>query len=705
MLTTLLSQRRRSLTHARSLQSAARRHIHGHQTPRVLVVGGGPVGLTAAYLLEQRYGVKTRIVERQAQPTTHPQAHFLNLRTMEVLHATMPTFHDRLLAQAAPCDKWRDYIYSTGIGRSQEIARIDQFGPAIPRPLASNDALRKTLAAISPTQFLHFPQNRFETMLAAFVEEAGMTIERQVELTDLQLGPNGGPSRVQLFHRSEGRYEDATFDVVIGADGAHSFVRQQCGIDMAGTRNLQSIVNVHFTSKTLSAAAEEHPGMLYFVFNENVIGVLIAHDLTRGEWVFQIPFFPPQESIALDFSPEQCRELVHRLLSSERRTQATTNDVEILSVGQWQMSARVAQQYEINDGRVFLVGDAAHQFPPAGGFGMNTGIQDAHNLAWKLAWSLQPERLAAVDIDRQQLLRSYEWERQRVAKLNTQLSLRNVERTMKVPSALNVSHNNAKLLAAIVNSAPVKYLPLAMQREIIQGVMRVGKQPLALLAPGRSSALGDRMRRRVQEIVTTRSSLAMLFYHFDIGFSYDAASWGARAKQLLEDAALDVSAAVRNPLSDDKSKGLVYTPEWTPGRRVPHVACQVNGAKLSTMAMVDALAPPGSGRFLLLVDGATSRVDAGVVDEFRKTGMLDLVTIVQMTEMTQEKVNPEIQDVHHAVVDASGPSVDAWRAFTSQRGQAVLIRPDGHIGHVWTDCADADAVGHAIQKSIALGKQ
>ncbi|GLE02017.1 hypothetical protein PINS_up010855 [Pythium insidiosum] len=171
----------------------------------------------------------------------------------------------------------------------------------------------------------------------------------------------------------------------------------------------------------------------------------------------------------------------------------------------------------------------------------------------------------------------------------------------------------------------------------------------------------------------------MLFCHFDIGFSYDAASWGARAKQLLEDAALDVSAAVRNPLSDDKSKGLVYAPEWTPGRRVPHVACQVNGAKLSTMAMVDALAPPGSGRFLLLVDGATSRVDAGVVDEFRKTGMLDLVTIVQMTEMTQEKVNPEIQDVHHAVVDASGPSVDAWHAFSSQRGQAVPIRPDGHI--------------------------
>ncbi|KAJ0411284.1 hypothetical protein ATCC90586_004200 [Pythium insidiosum] len=704
-MTTRLLQRRRCCAHA-PLQSIRRRFVHAQQTPRVLVVGGGPVGLTTAFLLEQRYGVKTRIVERQAQPTTHPQAHFLNLRTMEVLHATMPTFHERLLAQAAPCDKWRDYIYSTGIGRSQEIARIDQFGPAMPRPLPSNGALRKALASISPTQFLHFPQNRFETMLAAFVEETGMTIDRQVELTDLQLGSNGGPTRVQLHHRSSGRYEDATFDVVIGSDGAHSFVRQQCGIDMAGTRNLQSIVNVHFTSKTLSAAAEEHPGMLYFVFNEHVIGVLIAHDLNRGEWVFQIPFFPPQESIAQDFSPEQCRELVQHLLSSERRTEAAKNDVEILSVGQWQMSARVAQQYEINNGRVFLVGDAAHQFPPAGGFGMNTGIQDAHNLAWKLAWALHPERLAAANVDRQQLLRSYEWERQCVAKLNTQLSLRNVERTMKVPSALNVSHNNAKLLAAMVNAAPVKYLPLPVQREIIQGVMRVGKQPLALLAPGRSSALGDRMRRRVQEIVTKRSSLAMLFYHFDVGFSYDAVAWGPRAKQLLEDAALDVSAATRSPLSEDKTNGLVYAPEWTAGRRAPHVVCRVDGAGLSTVALVDALAPQGSGRFLLLVDGATVQVDAGAVDDYKKNGVLDLVTIVQLSEKQDSAAGPQLDAVHRALVDVTAPSVDAWRSFTAQGGSAVLIRPDGHIGHVWTaGRPSADDVVTAIQKSILMSKE
>lgn len=68
-----------------------------------------------------------------------------------------------------------------------------------------------------------------------------------------------------LYCRESQQIEEATFDYVIGADGAHSLVRQLCGIDMAGALNLQSIVNVHFTSKALSEAARENPAMLYFI--------------------------------------------------------------------------------------------------------------------------------------------------------------------------------------------------------------------------------------------------------------------------------------------------------------------------------------------------------------------------------------------------------------------------------------------------------
>jgi len=299
-------------------------------------------------------------------------------------------------------------------------------------------------------------------------------------------------------------------------------------------------------------------------FNQDVIGVLIAHDLNKGEWVFQIPFFPPQESLESDFAEAQCKALVAKILPRVRAgASPAEDDVSILSVGQWRMGARVAKQYDIHN-RVFLVGDAAHQFPPAGGFGMNTGLQDAHNLAWKLALTIQNEQRGtdASQADASPvnatLLDSYQRERQLVAKINTQFALRNVERTMKIPTALNVSHNNAKLLATLVNSAPLKFLPLGAQREFVQRVMKLGKLPLGMLDAD-DSALGAHMRDKVQEIVAHRRSLGMMFYHFDLGFSYDTTAWAAQAKQLMQEPALDQAALFRTAVSTahDRRHGLL----------------------------------------------------------------------------------------------------------------------------------------------------
>ncbi|EEY56473.1 polyketide hydroxylase, putative [Phytophthora infestans T30-4] len=522
-------------------------------------------------MLEKLYNVPTRVVERQRSPTSHPQAHFINLRTMEVLYAAMPEFHDRLLDQAAPSVFWRDYIYCTGVGKSREIARIDQFGPCIPRDtvdqaMTNGDSLRKSLAKLSPTQFLHFPQNRFETLLDEFLADNNVRVERGVELESLMLPADSSATpEVTLRHLDTNTLEQDSYDYVVGADGAHSLVRDLCGINMAGTRNIQSIANVHFTSKVLSEAARENPAMLYFVFNKEVVGILIAHDFNQGEWVFQIPFFPPQESIPWDFSTAQCKDIVRHILP--KNVKVSDDDINILSAGQWRMGARVAKQYDAGNQRVFLVGDAAHQFPPAGGFGMNTGLQDAHNLVWKLTMTIQAnaDNLPADGINTEALLKSYGRERQLIAKTNTQFSLSNVARTMKIPRALNVSHDNAQTLAKVVNSAPMQLLPLRAQREIAQRIMRVGKMPLGLLdeaeeAGGAGSSLGNHMRSSVKDIVTRRKTLGMLFYHFDIGFSYDAASWANRAKKLMEDSALDKSVEFRTEVSDDDS--IIYAPKF-----------------------------------------------------------------------------------------------------------------------------------------------
>ena len=98
---------------------------------------------------------------------------------------------------------------------------------------------------------------------------------------------------------------------------------------------------------------------------------MIAHDLKQGEWVFQIPFFPPQESIAWDFSIAQCKEIIRHILP--KNVEVGDEDITILSNGQWRMGAGVAEQYDAGKQRVFLVGDAAHGGLTGGGTGGGGG--------------------------------------------------------------------------------------------------------------------------------------------------------------------------------------------------------------------------------------------------------------------------------------------------------------------------------------------
>lgn len=474
-------------------------------------------------------------------------------------------------------------------------------------------------------------------------------------------------------------------------------------------------------------------------FNENVIGILIAHDLTRGEWVFQIPFFPPQESIDLDFSELQCKQIIRQLLNkSEQGSKSDDDDeIDILSVGQWRMSARVAARYDALDHCVFLVGDAAHQFPPAGGLGMNTGIQDAHNLAWKLALAIQQDGLSGEEgstagspIETPTLLRSYERERQHIAKLNTQLSLRNVERTMKIPNALNVSHQNAKLLESIVNSAPVKFMPQPMQRAFLQNVMRMGKATLGLLdAP--ASSIGAHLRATVKRIVESRSSLGMLFCHFDIGFSYEAAAWAKRAKQLMQDPALDKSVLFRTDAkaaAAETSDDLVFSPRFRVGERFPHFWCykreHPGDQRVSTLDFNEhamqrvRLDTSGSDSsnvlFLLVMDqDEWQRVSSSWSEPQRVSFTQQHVALILLQgkeraamASSSEKHLDLAADWCFACVEtwAVDADSDAWRQTFSDAFSAALVRPDGHVGHLWakSSTATAESLLQALQRSVQL---
>ena len=129
---------------------------------------------------------------------------------------------------------------------------------------------------------------------------------------------------------------------------------------------MQHLVNVHFTSPKLANAlrAAGRTAMLYFVFNPDVVAVVVAHDVTEdgaGDFVAQIPFFPPTQSLAEDFGASRCAALVRRAIGDD----VDVDDVSIRSVRAWTMGATVADRFA--EGRVFLAGDAAHAFPPPAG--------------------------------------------------------------------------------------------------------------------------------------------------------------------------------------------------------------------------------------------------------------------------------------------------------------------------------------------------
>jgi len=125
--------------------------------------------------------------------------------------------------------------------------------------------------------------------------------------------------------------------------------------------------------------------MLYFVFNEHMVAVFVGHDPVKDEWVCQLPIFPPFQSVH-DYTnnPALVQDILSKGLGMPNSFDR--GKIQILSIDSWTMQAQVAGTFTSRHNNLFLVGDSAHRFPPAGGFGMNTGLQDAHNLSWKLAY-------------------------------------------------------------------------------------------------------------------------------------------------------------------------------------------------------------------------------------------------------------------------------------------------------------------------------
>jgi len=332
------------------------------ETVPILIVGGGPVGLAAALELA-RHGVRSLLLERHNSTTWHPKARNLNTRTMEIARGWGQAVHDELTAVNLPPGWTSQIIYARTLA-GEELGRMPTRGFA--------GSGRK----VSPEVPLLSSQDVFEPILRRGAETTGLAELRfGHEAVQVDAGMSTGDDRVVVTVRElpSGRKYQVEAEYLIAADGAASSIRSQMGIELDGPKGIGHFVNVYFKAD-LNPLVAHRPAILYFVAGEDARGVFQPLD-ARGRWLCQINYDGTSTAFEA-YTPERCTAWIRTAVGDPACAP------EILAVATWTMNATVARR--LVSGRIILAGDAAHQLPPTGGFGMNTGIQDVHNLAWKL---------------------------------------------------------------------------------------------------------------------------------------------------------------------------------------------------------------------------------------------------------------------------------------------------------------------------------
>jgi 2-polyprenyl-6-methoxyphenol hydroxylase-like FAD-dependent oxidoreductase len=368
------------------------------RTP-VLIVGAGPVGLALAGELGWR-GVPCTLIEKTDGTIEQPKMDMVGPRTMEFCRRW--GIADWVRDAPYPGDYPQDCVYVTGLN-GYELGRERFPGRA-----------QEKCPPQSPQKRERVPQDMFDPILQRFARTfAHVRLCHETELIDFQEAADGVLATVR---DAAGVTRQIAADYLVGTDGGGSLVRERLGITMSGNPALTYTTNVMFRCRDFTALHDK--GKAYrFIF----IG-------PEGTWLTIVAINGGDRfRMSIVGSADKVNHGEDDIRAALRRAMGRDFDYQILSVMRWVRRELVADSY--GAGRVFIAGDAAHLMSPTGGFGMNTGIQDAVDLGWKLEACLR-------GWGDSELLRSYELERRPVAVRNVNEASSNLGRMLSTRQRL-----------------------------------------------------------------------------------------------------------------------------------------------------------------------------------------------------------------------------------------------------------------------------
>lgn len=500
----------------------------------VLIVGAGGTGLAASIFLAD-LGVDTMLVERHASTSSLPKAHYLNQRTMEIfaLHGVA----EAICAKSAPRANNAKIKWVTSVGGDGPLDR----SVLAERPVMGGGEAAPMYDAKGFSYPVHLPQFRLEPILRDFADQRSSgRVRFRHELVTVSQDAGGVTATVRDLDGGEDIEIRCRY--LLGADAGRT-VGPALGVSMQGPTGMANFVSVWF-SADLSGYLTDTDSVMRVVFPPGQVGqgkytsVLVAYGPDRWDGHSE------EWGIGLMRSPDDPENLDEQSIVPVMREFLKIDvPIQVHNVTNWQLETTIADRF--SDGRVYLMGDAAHKQTPASGLGLNSAIQDAHNLSWKLALVLKgtaPESLLA----------SYEVERRPVIAENVTWSMFTLTNHLLVAQALGVN----LLGSPEGNEAAIAHL----------------------LSDTRA---GASQRARLAEVFRT-TRVEYQAHDMEMGFNYPAGA-------IVDDGS---PPPWRDPMGSD------YRPTTRPGCRLPHAWLEHQGSRCSTHHLI-----PVGGMLALTSDG------------------------------------------------------------------------------------------------------